>query len=99
MSSEVTGGGPWRRSPDWVGDLELAEDAVQDACLAALDQWPTRGVPANPGSWLIGTAHHKALDAVRREARRGAKEDAAMRTVPTGRPDDRRTPSLTTNWP
>jgi RNA polymerase sigma-70 factor (ECF subfamily) len=75
-----------------VGDLELAEDAVQDACLAALDQWPARGVPANPGSWLIGTAHHKALDAVRREARRGAKEDAAMRTVPTGRPHDRRTP-------
>ncbi|HZC41275.1 MAG TPA: DUF6596 domain-containing protein [Streptosporangiaceae bacterium] len=60
-----------------LGDLELAEDAVQDACAAALVQWPATGIPASPGAWLIGTARHKALDRMRRESRRGAKEDRA----------------------
>jgi RNA polymerase sigma-70 factor (ECF subfamily) len=62
-----------------VGDLEVAEDAVQDACAAALAQWPAEGVPANPPGWLIGTARHKALDRLRRERRRADKEAAAMR--------------------
>jgi RNA polymerase sigma-70 factor (ECF subfamily) len=66
-----------------VGDIGVAEDAVQDACLAALRQWPRDGVPANPSSWLIGTAHHKALDWVRREARRGARELEATREAAT----------------
>jgi len=61
-----------------VGDLELAEDAVQDACAAALDQWPAEGTPSNPGAWLIGAARHKALDRIRRESSRRAKEAAAM---------------------
>src|SRR5437773_4087479 len=51
-----------------VGDLELAEDAVQDACTAALAQWPADGMPANPGSWLIGTARHQGLDPAARVA-------------------------------
>jgi RNA polymerase sigma-70 factor (ECF subfamily) len=62
-----------------VGDLAAAEDAVQEAFLAALEQWPTRGVPTNPRAWLIGVARHKALDAIRREARRDPKETAAQR--------------------
>ncbi|HEY3035022.1 MAG TPA: sigma-70 family RNA polymerase sigma factor [Streptosporangiaceae bacterium] len=62
-----------------VGDLEVAEDAVQDACAAALAQWPTDGTPANPRSWLIGTARHKALDRLRREHRRAEKEAEAVR--------------------
>jgi RNA polymerase sigma-70 factor (ECF subfamily) len=62
-----------------VGDLELAEDAVQDACAAALAQWPEDEVPANPRSWLIGTARHKALDRLRREHRRADKEAEAVR--------------------
>src|SRR5215470_5154283 len=62
-----------------VGDLELAEDAVQDACAAALAQWPADGQPANPGPWLIGTARHKALDRLRREGRRAEKEAEAVR--------------------
>ncbi|MFL5842685.1 MAG: RNA polymerase sigma factor [Thermoleophilaceae bacterium] len=61
-----------------VGDLGVAEEAVQEACVAALERWPDTGVPANPGSWLIGTAHHKALDWMRREARRPAKEESAV---------------------
>ena len=62
-----------------VGDLEVAEDAVQDACAAALAQWPAEGVPASPRGWLIGTARHKALDRLRREHRRADKEAEAMR--------------------
>jgi RNA polymerase sigma-70 factor, ECF subfamily len=62
-----------------VGDLATAEDAVQDAYLAALVQWPTEGMPANPRAWLIGVARHKALDRVRRDAMRTAKEAASVR--------------------
>ena len=64
-----------------LGDLELAEDAVQDACAAALVQWPTSGVPANPGAWLVATARHKALDRLRRESQRSGKEAASMREL------------------
>jgi len=64
-----------------TGDLAIAEDAVQDACLAALAAWPTTGLPANPRRWLIGTARHKALDLLRREARRSVKEAAAVREL------------------
>jgi RNA polymerase sigma-70 factor (ECF subfamily) len=64
-----------------TGDLGAAEDAVQDACVAALEQWPTRGVPDNALGWLIGVARHKAIDRLRREANRGAKEAAAMREI------------------
>ncbi len=62
-----------------VGDLEVAEDAVQEACVAAVVQWRADGVPANPGAWLVGAARHKALDWLRREAQRVHKEEAAMR--------------------
>ena len=62
-----------------VGDLEVAEDAVQDACAAALAQWPAEGLPASPRGWLIGTARHKALDRLRRDRRRADKEAEAMR--------------------
>lgn len=64
-----------------VGDLDVAEDAVQDACAAALDQWSNTGVPANPRAWLVGTARHKALDRLRRESRRPERETAAMRDL------------------
>ena len=66
------------------GDLEAAEDAVQDACLLAVSAWPVTGVPASPGAWLTGTARHKALDRLRRESRRPAKEAAAARVTATG---------------
>ena len=69
-----------------VGDLEVAEDAVQDACAAALAQWPAAGIPASPGSWLIGTARHKALDRLRREHRRAEKEAEAVREMPASPP-------------
>jgi len=64
-----------------TGDLEVAEDAVQDACLAAIAAWPTAGLPADPRRWLIGTARHKALDVLRRESRRSAEEEVAVREL------------------
>jgi RNA polymerase sigma-70 factor, ECF subfamily len=64
-----------------VGDLELAEDSVQDACAAALAQWPARGMPDNPGAWLVSTARHKALDRMRREKQRWDKEAGTMREL------------------
>ena len=50
-----------------TGDLGLAEDAVQDAFLEAVEHWPRDGVPANPGGWLATTARRKALDRLRRD--------------------------------
>lgn len=47
-------------------DLELAEDLAQDALVAALEQWPDQGVPANPGAWLMAVAKRRAIDQFRR---------------------------------
>ena len=49
-----------------VGDVGLAEDLAQDALVAALERWPTTGVPDNPGAWLMATAKHRAIDQLRR---------------------------------
>src|SRR5919206_1795409 len=50
-----------------VGDIGIAEDLAQDALVAALDQWPTSGIPDNPGAWLMATAKHRAIDHLRRD--------------------------------
>jgi len=52
-----------------LGSFDLAEEAAQEAFAAALEQWPQYGIPANPRAWLISTARHKAIDALRRKAR------------------------------
>jgi len=49
-----------------VRDVGLAEDLAQDALVAALERWPTAGVPDNPGAWLMATAKHRAIDTLRR---------------------------------
>jgi RNA polymerase sigma-70 factor (ECF subfamily) len=49
-----------------TGDVGLAEDAVQDALVEAIEHWPRDGVPANPGGWLATTARRKAVDRLRR---------------------------------
>jgi RNA polymerase sigma-70 factor (ECF subfamily) len=61
-----------------TGDLQLAEDAVQDAVLRALDTWPRTGVPPQPRAWLTVTARNRAVDLVRRESARTGKETAAV---------------------
>ena len=48
-----------------LGDFQLAEDALQDALTAALETWPTDGLPASPAAWLTTTARRKALDRLR----------------------------------
>jgi RNA polymerase sigma-70 factor, ECF subfamily len=57
-----------------VGDLQLAQDAVQEATIAALRCWPIGGVPQNPRAWLTVAARRKAVDILRREALRAGKE-------------------------
>jgi RNA polymerase sigma-70 factor (ECF subfamily) len=52
-----------------VGDFEIAEEAAQEAFTAAVDRWPSTGVPEFPRAWIIQTARHKAIDRIRREAR------------------------------
>ena len=52
-----------------LGDLDLAEEALQDAFSIAMEQWPIEGVPKNPYSWLISTGKFKAIDAIRRLGR------------------------------
>jgi RNA polymerase sigma-70 factor, ECF subfamily len=52
-----------------LGSFEQAEEAAQEAFAIALEQWPRDGAPANPRAWLISTARHKAIDALRRRAR------------------------------
>ena len=49
-----------------VKDVGLAEDLAQDALVAALEQWPTSGVPDNPGAWLMAIAKRRAIDVLRR---------------------------------
>jgi RNA polymerase sigma factor (sigma-70 family) len=70
-----------------VGDLQLAEDAVQDATVRALETWPRDGVPAEPRAWLTVAARRRAIDLIRREAARSGKEAAAVELVDP-EPDD-----------
>jgi RNA polymerase sigma factor (sigma-70 family) len=70
-----------------VRDVGLAEDLAQDALIAALEQWPAKGVPPNPGAWLMATAKNKAIDRLRRDKRFREKleeigHDATAFTVP-----------------
>ncbi len=50
-----------------LGDLERAEDAVQDAFATALERWPRTGMPDNPGAWIVSTARNRAIDRIRRD--------------------------------
>jgi RNA polymerase sigma-70 factor (ECF subfamily) len=52
-----------------TGDFDLAEEAVQDAFISALETWPQRGVPDNPGAWITTTARNRAIDRLRRRKR------------------------------
>ena len=62
-----------------LGDIDLAEDAVAEALVTALERWPADGIPPNPGAWLTTTAGNKAIDRIRREGKRDAKHaEAAM---------------------
>ena len=60
------------------GDIDLAEEAVQDAFVVAVDTWPERGVPPNPGGWIVTTARNRAIDRLRRESSRDDRHAQAV---------------------
>ncbi len=64
-----------------VGDVELAEDLAQDALVAALEQWPESGIPANPGAWLMTVAKRRAIDYLRRNQRVQRKQEELGREL------------------
>ncbi len=59
------------------GDIDVAEDAVQDAFATAVERWPANGLPPSPAGWLITTARNRAIDRIRREASRGERHAQA----------------------
>ena len=61
--------GPWPPC-SFFGDIDIAEEAVQEAFAVALDRWPVTGLPPNPGAWITITARNRAIDHLRREASR-----------------------------
>ncbi len=64
-----------------VGDVGVAEELAQDALVAALEQWPTSGVPEKPGAWLMRTARNRAIDGLRRRRMAARKEQELGREV------------------
>jgi RNA polymerase sigma-70 factor (ECF subfamily) len=70
-----------------IGDLSVAEDALSEATITALDRWSKTGIPDDPRAWLAVVARRKALDLLRRESARSAKETAAFRWGTEAAPD------------
>ncbi len=62
-----------------IGDFDQAEEALQDAFKAALEQWPREGIPASPRAWLVSTGRFKAIDSIRRRARFAALDDVGAK--------------------
>jgi len=76
-----------------LGDVDLAEDAVAEAFAIAADHWPRKGMPPNPGGWIVTTARNRAIDRLRRESTRTDRHIAAHRLhLEDMEPDD--TPEL-----
>ncbi|HWC24234.1 MAG TPA: sigma-70 family RNA polymerase sigma factor [Flexivirga sp.] len=70
-----------------LGDIDLAEDAVQQAFEIAIRQWPEKGTPPSPAGWIITTARRRAIDHLRREANRAGKESSAAQLAEQQRPE------------
>jgi RNA polymerase sigma-70 factor (ECF subfamily) len=62
-----------------LGDLDLAEDAVQDAFVIAAERWTRDGTPANPGAWIVAAARNRAIDRIRREQTLARKTELLAR--------------------
>ncbi len=62
-----------------LGDIDRAEEAVQDAFVVALERWPTSGLPPSPAGWIITTARNRGIDRIRRESTRGHRQAEATR--------------------
>src|SRR5687767_3968388 len=64
-----------------VRDVGLAEELAQDALVTAMERWPRSGIPANPGAWLMATAKHRAIDAIRHRRMLERKHDELGREL------------------
>lgn len=71
-----------------LGDIGLAEDAVQDAFSVALERWPRTGMPPSPAGWIITTARHRAIDGLRRESTRIRRHSEALLLHPPSEPKE-----------
>ena len=71
-----------------LGDIDAAEDAVQDAFEQALRRWPESGIPPSPAGWIITTARNRAIDRFRRESSRGDREREATVLAPDPAPSE-----------
>ena len=69
------------------GDFDAAEEALHEAFIAAAEQWPRDGVPANPGAWLVSTGRFKAIDGMRRRARYDASLGELAKQIETATSD------------
>ncbi|MFD2078499.1 RNA polymerase sigma-70 factor, ECF subfamily [Actinopolymorpha cephalotaxi] len=69
-----------------LGDIELAEESVQDAFAAAVERWPDAGLPPSPAGWIITTARNRAIDRLRREASRADRHAQAALLHAAGEP-------------
>ncbi|WP_129311259.1 RNA polymerase sigma factor [Streptomyces sp. L2] len=72
----------------FLGDIDLAEEAVQDAFTTAVRTWPDTGVPPSPAGWIITTARNRAIDRLRREATRDARHAEAALLYTPGAPSE-----------
>ncbi|MFE1835379.1 RNA polymerase sigma factor [Streptomyces sviceus] len=73
----------------FLGDIDLAEEAVQDAFTTAVRRWPETGVPPSPAGWIITTARNRAVDRLRRESTRQARHaEAALLHAPDAPPEE-----------
>ncbi|WP_433437392.1 RNA polymerase sigma factor [Nonomuraea sp. CA-141351] len=70
------------------GDIDVAEEAVQEAFSVAVKQWPSSGVPPSPAGWIITTARNRAIDRLRRESARPGKYAQAALLQAAGEPQD-----------
>lgn len=71
-----------------IGDVGVAEDRAQDALVAAMEQWPREGIPANPGAWLMTVAKRRAIDLIRRDRVHAAKLTEISRDLPAADAED-----------
>ena len=77
-----------------LGDFDLAEDAVQEAFIVAMQVWPERGIPDNPGAWITTTARNKAIDRLRRERRGTEKLEEVQALEPPAEDDEPEEPPV-----
>ena len=72
----------------FFGDIDLAEEAVQDAFVIAVERWPQSGVPPSPAGWIITTARNRGIDRIRRESTRDERQAEAVRRQVAEEPEE-----------